>query len=244
MKKALSLLIMLIIIPLSLSAQKTKDALYLKNGSIIYGKLMEISGDNYRIMTSDGSQFNFKSEEVDKFIKENPPATGRKIKGPGFSVEAGLLAGAQNSEYDAPFSFNILIDYTYSTKNVLSAGSGIEYLGTGFSPLFFQYKHIFNDNKVAPFIFFKAGRLIHMGGDDNTTDANGYTQYNYPIDYKGGGLFAIGTGVSVVHDESEIYMSFAYRYAQTSYKENAYNNVTYTYKNNFNRLEVKVGFKF
>ena len=69
MKKLMVLFIMLTIITLPLSAQRTKDALYLKNGSIIYGKLLEISENNYRIQTSDGSLFNFSSDEVDRLIK-------------------------------------------------------------------------------------------------------------------------------------------------------------------------------
>jgi len=51
---------------------KTKDALYLKNGSVIYGKLLEISENRYKIQTSDGSLFNYSSDEVDKFLKESP----------------------------------------------------------------------------------------------------------------------------------------------------------------------------
>jgi hypothetical protein len=106
MKKNLILLIMLTTIILPLSAQKTKDALYLKNGSVIYGKLLEISENRYKIQTSDGSLFNYSSDEVDKFLKESPRFEGRKSSGAGFAVETGLLIGSQNSEFDAPFSFN------------------------------------------------------------------------------------------------------------------------------------------
>ena len=63
-------------------------------------------------------------------------------------------------------------------------------------------------------------------------------------DYKGGASLGIGTGISWAKEESETYLTFAYRYAHTSYQQDDYNNVTYTYKNNFNRLEIKFGFKF
>ncbi len=241
MKKHLILLIMLTIITLPLSAQKTKDALYLKNGSVIYGKLLEISENRYKIQTSDGSLFNFSSEEVDKFLKEIPRYDGRKANGAGFALESGLLIGSQNSDLDAPFSFNIIVNYTSLTKNIFGIGSGVEFLGSTYSPLFFEYKRLFNDRKTAPFIFLRGGALIHTGGDE---ESDPYNQYYYPKDYKGGASLGIGTGISWAKEDLETYLSFAYRYAQTSYKQDNYNDIIYTYKVNYNRLEVKFGFKF
>jgi len=241
MKKHLILLILLTIIALPLSAQKTKDALYLKNGSIVYGKLLEISDNKYKIQTSDGSIFNFSSDEVDRFLKESPRYDGRKASGMGFAIEAGLLIGSQNSEFDAPFSFNLLLNYTSGTKNIFGFGSGVEFLGSTFSPLYLEYKRLFNVKKTTPFVFFRGGALIHTGGDDEEDPNN---PYYYPKDYKGGTSITIGTGISWAKEDLETYLSFAYRYAQTSYKQREYNDVTYTYENNYNRLEVKFGFKF
>jgi len=241
MKKNFVILIMLTIIALPLSAQKIKDALYLKNGSIIYGKLLEISDNTYRIQTSDGSLFIYSSEEVDKFLKESPAFNGRKTGGAGFALEGGLLVGSQNSDFDAPFSFNIIINYTNATKNIFGIGSGVEFLGSTFSPLFFEYKRLFNDHKTAPFIFFRGGALIHTGDGE---ESDPYNQYYYPRNYKGGASLGVGTGISWAKEDIETYLTFAYRYAQTSYKQQNYNDITYTYKNNYNRLEIKFGFKF
>jgi hypothetical protein len=241
MKKYLTLVIMLTFIALPLMGQKTKDAIYLKNGSIIYGKLMEISDDQYKIQTSDGSLFIYSFGEVDKFIKESPRFEGRKNSGAGFALEAGLLIGSQNSEFDAPFSFNLIVNYTTITKNILGIGSGVEFMGSTFSPLFFEYKRLFYDRKTTPFIFFRGGALIHAGGDEESDPSN---PYYYPKDYKGGASLGIGTGISWAKEDIETYLTFAYRYAQTSYKQRNYNDITYTYKNNYNRLEVKFGFKF
>ena len=214
---------MLTIITLSVSAQRTKDALYLKNGSIIYGKLLEISENNYRIQTSDGSLFNYPSDEVSKFIKELPNYDGRKPDGIGMALEAGLLIGSQNSELDAPFSFNILVNYTVGTKNILGIGSGVEFLGSTFSPLFFEYKRLFSERKATPFVFFRGGALIHTGGDEETDP---YNQYYYPKDYKGGASLGMGTGISWAREDMETYLTFAYRYAQTSYRQESYNEST------------------
>lgn len=232
---------MLVIIALPVSAQKTKDALYLKNGSIIYGKLLEISDNIYRIQTSDGSLFNYSAGEVDKLLKEAPSFAGRKISGAGFAIESGLLVGSQNSDFDAPFSFSIVVNYTNAVKNILGIGSGVEFLGSTFTPVFFEYKRLFNERKTAPFIFFRGGALLHTGGDE---ESDPYNPYYYPRNYKGGASFGLGTGISWAKEDMETFLSFAYRYAQTSYIQQNYNDITYTYKNNYNRLEIKFGFKF
>ncbi len=157
MKKNLIILILLTMIALQLSAQRTKDALYLKNGSIIYGRLLEIADDKYRIQTLDGSLFIFSSGDVDRFVKEVPQYDGRRTSGFGFSIEAGFLIGSPQSEIKAPFSFNIIGNYTSGTNNIFGIGSGVDFLGSGFAPLFFEYKRLFNDQKGSA-IYFLQGR--------------------------------------------------------------------------------------
>ncbi len=241
MKKNSILIIALIFISLQLSAQKQKDVLYLKNGSIIYGKLVEISENQYKIKTSDGSLFIYSNAEVEKYANESVTFDGRKKEGTGMALEAGFLVGAQSTDYHAPFSFNFLINYTYNTKNIFSAGSGVEFIGVPFTPLFFEYKYLIYDRKSTPFLFARAGGLLHLGGEDEITDVNyQYTKNNF----KGGFSGTFGTGISWAGDGIEPYLSFAYRYTTSSYHQKNYNNIDETFKSTYNRLEIKFGFKF
>jgi len=242
MKKHLLLFIFLIFTALQLSAQKSKDVLYLKNGSIVYGKLVEIKDDQYKMQTADGSLFIYKNEEVDRFAKESPYFEGRSVNGFSFSMEAGLLVGAQNTEYTAPFSFNFLGGVTIDTRNVLSLGSGVEFIGVSFTPLYLEYKRLIYNRKTTPFIFIRGGGVIHVGGNDEEPvgNYNNYEQFNY----EGGASFTLGTGISWAKPDYETYLSFAYRYANTSYQKREYNMGNITYENNLNRLEIKFGFRF
>ncbi|MFZ2340368.1 MAG: hypothetical protein WAW07_11690 [Bacteroidales bacterium] len=240
MKKIVTLLLLAAIFVLPLSAQRTKDALCLRNGSVIYGKLQEISDNTYTIRTYDGSLFKFSSDEVDRFKKETPLYDGRKTGGIGFSPEIGLLVGAPDNEYATPVSFNLILSYTAATRNIIGIGSGIEYFNSGYVPVFAEYKLLMNEHKTAPFVFFRGGTLIHSGGDGGTDPTNDYLRK----DYKGGGMLTLGTGISWSNEEMETYLSFAYRYAQTSYRQANYDTQTYTYKINWNRLEIKIGFRF
>lgn len=184
-----------------------------------------------------------KNAEAEKSSIEVPQFDGRKKSGLGFVLEAGFLVGSQTSEYKSPFSFNFLGNLTVNTKNIFGLGSGVEYLGQPFTPLFLEYKCLLSDKKTAPFIFFRGGKLYHLTGDALETDIT-YPQYNVKESYKGGGSFTLGTGISWAKEDGETYLSFAYRNAYTSYKMKDYNNHTSTYKTAYNRLEIKFGFRF
>jgi hypothetical protein len=243
MKKHLLCILMLIFIVFPIKAQKSKDLLILKNGNMIFGKLIEVSDSIYKIRTSDGSIYFYRVSDVNKIELTDSFFEGRKKNGAGFTIEAGILAGAQSSQYKAPFSCNVLISVTKNTRNVFSAGSGVEYIGHPFLPLFIEYKILLSDNKTAPFLFIRGGKLFHLNGDFGGSDPSGQ-QYNVPTSYKGGGSFTIGTGISWVRDWGETYLTFAYRNFHISHEETGYNLLVSTYKNSYNRLEIKYGFIF
>jgi hypothetical protein len=243
MKRITVIAIVLIFIAIPVSAQRNKDVLYLKNGSMIYGKLMEVTDNQYKIKTSDGSIFIYSSQEVEKFVNEIASYDGRKKSGFGFTLEAGFLVGAQSSDFKAPFSFNILGNITNKTKNIFSLGSGVEYLGQPYTPLFLEYKFLFSERKTSPFIFFRGGKLLYLR-EDAKIETTTYPTYTTEKKYSGGATFTIGTGVSWAQEESQTYISFAYRYAHTSYSQKNYYSQIETFKNSYNRLEVKFGFMF
>jgi hypothetical protein len=245
MKKFIAVTILLSVIPFALFSQRTKDALYLKNGSIIYGRLVEVDSDKYKIRTSDGSFFVYGADEVEKYVeseKDTRYFEGRKVGGFTFSLEGGLLLGAQNSNPPAPFSFNFLGGITIDKLHVISAGSGVEFIQSPFTPFFAEYKYIVRDKKTSPFLFIRAGGLFSMGGDEENATTDIYS--NGPKDYKGGPSFTMGSGISWAKEDYETYLSFAYRHAETSFSRREYNRGIVTYENMLNRLEIKFGFKF
>lgn len=243
MKKQLLTAMMLIFFIYPLSAQKSNDVLYLKNGSQISGKLVEISDNKYKIQTLRDTIFTYPATDVEKFESETAVADGRKKNGSGFALEAGILAGAQDSKYDAAFSFSFVGSLTRNTFDSFGLGSGVEFLGQAFMPIFLEYRHLISVKKATPYIFMRAGKLVHLNGDYKTTDTNAPV-YNTPTSYSGGFSLTLGVGISWIKDNYETYLSFAYRNAHTSYDELDYNNQTYTYKNVYNRLELKCGFRF
>jgi len=65
----------------SLGQEKQKDVIYLINGSIIKGMIIElIPNQTVKIKTADGSLFVFKMEEVEKILKEENPSQTTKTQ--------------------------------------------------------------------------------------------------------------------------------------------------------------------
>ena len=241
MKKCYALVIVLVITVFQLYSQKTKDVLYLKNGSVINGTIFEISDNQIKIRAIDRNIFVFKTDEVDKYIKQAIGYEGRKKSGFGLALESGFLLGSQNSNPSLPFSFDCLGSYTVSTSNIFGIGAGVEFFEQSYLPVFIEYKRLIFDRKTAPFLFLRGGSLLHGAKNDHDGSYNPNDQINI---YKNGVLLTIGTGISWCSEYSETYLSFAYRYSAISRIQQDYSQAPVTYKNFYNRLEIKFGFKF
>jgi hypothetical protein len=244
MKKIIILIISLIFLPLQIQAQDASDVLYLKNGSRIYGKLVEVADNQYKMKTADGFLFTFSSSEIEKFVlgsKSEPKEV--KIINPngfGFGIESGFLLGSGNEHFFLLFSFNPMVTYTLNSRHTFGLVSGVELFDQFHVPLFLEYRYNILSKSVSPFIYARGGGLMSLGGDDSYTD------------YKGGWSCGAGTGFRWPIGGYESYLKFGFRYAYTVYtEENSYMStypleytVKYTYHNNFYRLELKWGFKF
>jgi hypothetical protein len=243
MKKLLFVIVILVSITLKSTAQKYTDILYLKNGAKIYGTLLEIADNQYRIRLNDSTVFTFTMDEVDKYTRGKAVPKGRKADGFGFTLEAGLLIGAQSDTYDTPFSFNAIFNYTRMGKTVFGLGTGAEFLGQTYTPVFVEVRRLFHEKGVTPYLFVRAGALAYFGSNDKTTYPSS-PQYYLNKDYSGGPSFTLGTGISWAGDGIETNLSFAYRYARTRYLQSESNVEDVTYTTNYNRLEIKLGFRF
>ncbi|MFI3260018.1 MAG: hypothetical protein R3Y16_07995 [Rikenellaceae bacterium] len=99
MKQSISLIAILIATIAIGVAQQFQEAIYLNNGSVIKGTIIEqIPNSTYKIETSDGSQFVYQWDEVSKIAKERTTSSisdEMKYQGEvqtGFGIGTGLLA--------------------------------------------------------------------------------------------------------------------------------------------------------
>lgn len=81
MKKLILFFVMVVGFSLFTSAQEYRDVVYLRNGSMIYGTILElIPNEKVKIKTADGSVFVYRIPEVDRIVKEEIEATPAKTK--------------------------------------------------------------------------------------------------------------------------------------------------------------------
>ena len=244
MKKILKITIALIFISLQVNCQNPKDTLYLKNGSVVFGKLNKKSKTEYRIQTPDGLLFSFSPDEVERYIQATVPVTNmtreRQTKGLSFIMESGIPVSFSDDYFPIHFSFTPMIDYSIDLVHSFSAGTGVEYWEHLMMPLFAEYRVSLSRENIAPFMNFRIGGLIHLKSDEGD-------EY-YTTEYKNGWTFATGFGLLWPLGNIESYVKLGYRYAYARYTETWTNTSPpyniFDHKQNFNCVEIKWGFKF
>lgn len=80
MKKSIFILAILLW-TVSAIAQQYEEVVYLKNGSRIKGTVIEMTSEQVKIEIYDGSILTYKSDEVEKIVKENKSETRTKTRG-------------------------------------------------------------------------------------------------------------------------------------------------------------------
>lgn len=230
----------MIIMTLQVSGQ-IPDTLFLKNGSVAYGRIMESSRTNIKIRTVDGLLFSFSPEEVGRYsyaTRKDDSKGGRDL-GLSFNIESGIPIGSSDEGFPIHFSVNPMIDYVFDPYNSVSAGTGLEYWEKLMMPLFVEYRLNTSEKNVTPFLHLRVGALIHLPLDEDDE--------NFEYDYKHGWTFSTGIGLLWPLGRIESYVKLGYRYAYARFIEkytfidppNIYDN-----KSNFNCFEMKWGFRF
>ena len=89
MIKKIFVLIAILFAGLSMYAQNnTQDVVYLKNGGILKGVIIEqVPGVSLKIQTADGSVFVYPIEEVEKMAKETPTVQSQQQTNSNFSTK-------------------------------------------------------------------------------------------------------------------------------------------------------------
>lgn len=89
------LLVLTIVLSASFAFAQTslQDVVYLKNGSIIRGDIIEmVPGETVKIMTADGCVFIYGFADVEKFTKERPMYYGRTAIKKKSPLAAGVMS--------------------------------------------------------------------------------------------------------------------------------------------------------
>lgn len=239
MKKVLLLLIFLMGISVfSYSQTKMTDVVYLKNGSIIRGLIVEqVPNQSMKIKTSDGSIFNFQMNEIEKITKEESTRSrstsifssrnevedySGKFRG---IVDLGYIAGGIKGP-----EFCFSLGYQINNYLFAGAGAGVEYatdLETAVIPVFVDIRSNLMTGSVLPFIALRTG-------------------YSFMPEYSGGFYCHPFAGVKFMTGGRKA-ISLAIGWSTTKYKHEFgydYGYKTASIKYKINAFTLKIGYEF
>ena len=165
MKKALLIVCAVVCSVFYVAAQQYQDVVYLKNGSVVRGMILEqIPGKTIKIATDNGSQFIFTLQEVEKMTKELPvqqPQVAAPVKAPRVKKTIDWTPkykGEVNIGYAITGSkFKWSGEYEYSDSDGESESDSEDNVGsmkTVFSRPLFETVH---GIQVGPYLFVGAG---------------------------------------------------------------------------------------
>ena len=169
MKKYLVLLYFLLITTVTFGQSNYQDVVYLKNGSIIRGVIIEqVPNNSIKIETADRNVFVYQMDEIEKLTKELLQGKGGSShKSSGLqSGYKGIVEWGYQTDYYSEFNrfkLDIINGYQINPYFSLGCGTGLHYfyeLEVAVFPVFADFRVNFVNNKVSPYLSLGVKRWI------------------------------------------------------------------------------------
>lgn len=162
-------LLLIISLPLLVSAQSEKeDVVYLKDGSILRGEIIEQSaGEAIKLQMVGRNVLVINLDEVEKINKEEPSGTAH-YKTSGYFNHTGM--DMLPSQDGTTVRFQMVNGYQFQPK--FSLGLGIAFVPyndpLGLIPVFVDGRYKFREANTTPFIFGRIGYSFSILSDEDT----------------------------------------------------------------------------
>lgn len=232
MKRILLLLGLLISTGMYCMAQNYTEVVYLKNGSVIRGVIIEqIPNSSLKIQTADGSIFAYPIQEVERITKETAQRQNKytkygkpSLRGYKGFIESGFIFDLSDCNANH-LNFSTIHGYQFNNYLFLGGGVGINNYTDADSysvPIFANFRVNFMDKRITPFADITSG---YSAGDVE------------------GGFANMGLGVRFsLARKMAINVKLEYNYQEYDYSYHSY--YYYIESESINGLGVKVGFEF
>jgi len=250
---SLLILMLLLALPAFIFAQQNEfDALYLNNGSVLRGKVLESTpGKGVKIEIVGNNVLVIPENEIQKIVmregttetKTQPeqPEQASKIE---IFPQIHLFGGADQSG-----GVTTAVTYKFPFRLSAGVGTGVEWFNGAKLPVFANVHYKILPGTLSPFFYGQAGYAFSI------ETSQGDYNYYYGSNQKNHGGFLAGIGAGLSKDISAntaITFSIGYRYQQikitseyNAYYDNDPNHVIKSDRTEkFNRIALSVGIKF
>lgn len=235
-------------------AQKGKnDVVYLKNGSIVKGKIMIVDPDHFvKLKTRDNNIWVFEMNKVDSI--SHPVKVSTPIRTGYYNLtEIGVLAGNSNNSEKKPFTMMNVNNWQFANGLAAGIGVGVHFFNETYLPVVADVRYFLRKQGPLPFVSLQAGYSIPIGGEYKQTyyyayDAVGINE-SYRIsnptqkDVSARGGFLINPSIGFQTQVSEnlaLTFSAGYSYLRHRFGKEE----TYKMDVDYNRLSLKIGLQF
>lgn len=182
MKKLLAIFVFVSICIFAFAQENYQDVVYLKNGSVIRGLVIEqIPNKSIKIQTADRNVFVYQIDEVEKITKEvnqyqnNTPKV-KKDSRHGYQLIIENSAGLGTGDYGMNMEkFSIINGYRFNPYISLGVGTGLRYGSISnydnefdniYLPIFADFRVNFINRKVTPYISLDLGSAYNLSVSD------------------------------------------------------------------------------
>jgi hypothetical protein len=169
MKKIFAFILFFSIGLLTIAQESLQDVVYLKNGSILRGTIMEqVPNKTIKIQTTDRNVFVYQMDEIEKLSKEPIPEKGKSYSGSS-GRQSGYLGvldfsyGIGLSETYDMFQINVINGYRFNPYFSLGFGTGFEFIPKTDAliiPLYADLRGYFIDGVITPYLGLDLGYSI------------------------------------------------------------------------------------
>lgn len=249
-------------------AQSIVESVYLKNGSIIRGVIVEqVPSESLKIQTRDGNLFVYRMDEIAKIVKESAPryrSSNARTSGFGsreFNKPSGYMGlveiggGVGVGDWNADrLSISMVNGYRFIPQFALGLGVGIQgYFNYGSEwtlPIFVHLRSDLIDGPVSPFVALNVGYNISLAED---VFRGIMVEPTVGVSFNLGPRHRMTVGLSYAVDriraEGQYYDYIGhYGYGDNGYGydgyEQHYTPYTYTLKDYGSAIKLRVGFSF
>ena len=185
--KRFVLLISVLLSAGSLMAQSTIETVYLKNGGLVKGEIIEqVPGQSLKVKTKDGNIFVYQMDEVERITKEtNTDLQASAHRGLDFSVDLGYNVNTKGG--GGSLAAELELGKRFSKSFYWGIGGGAYIPTADGDPLIpittdFKVFMPMSNTKIAPFVGLKAGYVLNTASDQ-TVGSGRYRQKVEMPDY-------------------------------------------------------------
>jgi hypothetical protein len=165
-----------------------QDVLYLKNGSILRGKLLEVNADTIKIEITGGNIFVYPASEAKGITREKPRITYKQT-GFRFTLENGLLIGRtpKGNSFGAnqrttSYTLQMVSSLQLRPELAIGAGVGIDaYNNYVISPVYLRLHGTLFNKLISPLYMLDTGYGFYSHVFNESNDGEGGLMINPAI---------------------------------------------------------------